>query len=120
MTMTKALVLAASHALVAAVGFAGGIYALPILIAPPAPSVAEVGAVASKAAFSGQFRRDLSSAPYESIVGDPRTMLEQVTCFGQLSVRHDPPGGLMLMGRLSYDDFWYDVHPLVRDVVRSP
>jgi hypothetical protein len=62
MTMTKALVLAASHALVAAVGFAGGIYALPILIAPPAPSVAEVGAVASKAAFSGQFRRDLTDS----------------------------------------------------------
>jgi iron complex outermembrane receptor protein len=55
----------------------------------------------------GQFRRDISSAPYESMVGDPRTMLENLTCFGQLSVRHDLPGGLMLMGRLAYDDFAY-------------
>jgi Electron transfer DM13 len=57
--MKKALILVTSHVVVAALGFAGGIYALPILIAPPAPSAAEVGVVAATAAFSGQFRRDL-------------------------------------------------------------
>jgi Electron transfer DM13 len=60
--MKKSLILVASHAVVAAVGFAGGIYALPILVAPPAPSAAEVGAVATRAAFSGQFRRDLTDS----------------------------------------------------------
>lgn len=60
--MKKALILVTSHAVVAALGFAGGIYALPILIAPPAPSAAEVGVVAAKAAFSGQFRRDLTDS----------------------------------------------------------
>lgn len=60
--MKKALILAGSHAVVAALGFAGGIYALPILTAPPAPSAAEVGAVAAKAVFTGQFRRDLADS----------------------------------------------------------
>jgi Electron transfer DM13 len=60
--MKKALLLIASHALMAAVGFAGGIYALPILVAPPAPSTVEVGAAAAKASFTGQFRRDLAGS----------------------------------------------------------
>lgn len=60
--MKKALFLVTSHAVVAMLGFAGGIYALPILIAPLAPSAAEVGEVATKAAFSGQFRRDLTDS----------------------------------------------------------
>lgn len=40
-------------------GFAAGVYLLPILIAPPAPSLAEVAAGAARATFSGEFRRDL-------------------------------------------------------------
>jgi hypothetical protein len=44
------------------VRFAGGIYALPILTAPPAPRAGEVGAVAAKASFTGQFRRDLDDS----------------------------------------------------------
>jgi hypothetical protein len=60
--MKKVLLLLLSHALVAAAGFAGGIYALPLLIAPPAPSAAEVGSVAAKASFTGQFRRDLAGS----------------------------------------------------------
>ena len=60
--MKKALFLVTSHAVVAMLGFAGGIYALPILIAPLAPSAAEVGEVAAKAACSGQFRRGLTDS----------------------------------------------------------
>ncbi len=48
-----------SHAAVAAAGFAGGIYTLPLLIEPPPPPVAEVAALSSQALFKGQFRRDL-------------------------------------------------------------
>jgi hypothetical protein len=62
MAMKTALILVASHGIVAAAGFAAGIYALPILVAPPAPSAADVNVVASKAAFSGQFRRDLTDS----------------------------------------------------------
>lgn len=62
MTLSRILALAVSHAAVAAVGFAGGIYALPILVAPAAPSAQEVGAVAAKASFTGEFRRDLKDS----------------------------------------------------------
>jgi hypothetical protein len=51
-----------SHGLIGAAGFAGGIYTLPILIAPPAPSAAEVSAVAESAAYRAEFRRDLKDS----------------------------------------------------------
>lgn len=58
----KKLLLLASHLLAVAVGFALGIYALPILIAPPAPSGSEVAAQASSARYVGTFRRDLKDS----------------------------------------------------------
>ncbi|MCV0437813.1 MAG: DM13 domain-containing protein [Hydrogenophaga sp.] len=60
--MKKALLLLVSHALVALAGFAAGIYLLPILIAPDSPEAAEVSALAEKAQFTGQFRRDLAGS----------------------------------------------------------
>jgi hypothetical protein len=45
-----------------AIGFALGVYLLPILIAPPAPSAAEVAVQAEKATYRGQFRRDLKDS----------------------------------------------------------
>jgi hypothetical protein len=60
--MRKLLVLVVSHALAAAAGFALGIYLLPILTAPQAPSAAEVAAVASGATYKGEFRRDLKDS----------------------------------------------------------
>lgn len=62
MTAAKAIVLTASHLVVAAIGFAGGIYALPILTAPPAPGAQEVRAAAMHARFSGHFRRGLKDS----------------------------------------------------------
>lgn len=56
------VILLVSHALIGAAGFAAGIYALPILIAPPAPSAAQVSAVAESATYSGEFRRDLQDS----------------------------------------------------------
>ena len=58
----RKLLLLATHLLAAAVGFAAGIYTLPILIAPPAPSEAEVQAQAAAAQFKGRFRRDLKDS----------------------------------------------------------
>lgn len=57
--MKRLLTLAASHALFAVAGFAAGIYMLPILTAPAAPSSTEVAAMAAGAEYTGQFRRDL-------------------------------------------------------------
>ena len=60
--MKKFLLLIISHAVVGAIGFAGGIYMLPILIAPPAPAEAEVLEIASQAQFTSEFRRDLAGS----------------------------------------------------------
>lgn len=56
------LLLLASHGAATAFGFAAGIYALPILVAPEAPSVAAVSAVAASATYSAEFRRDLKDS----------------------------------------------------------
>lgn len=58
----KKLLFVVSHLLVAAIGFAAGIYLLPILTAPPAPTAADVEAAAGVADFKGQFRRDLKDS----------------------------------------------------------
>jgi hypothetical protein len=58
----KKLVLLVTHALASGLGFALGIYALPILIAPPAPTSAEVSAQAGALSYRGRFRRDLKDS----------------------------------------------------------
>jgi hypothetical protein len=60
--MKKVLLLLASHVAVALIGFGAGIYFLPILTAPPAPSSSDVQAAADSAEFSGRFRRDLEGS----------------------------------------------------------
>lgn len=60
--MRRKLFLAVSHVLAAAVGFAMGIYALPILTAPAAPSAAEVASHTNQAMYTGRFRRDLKGS----------------------------------------------------------
>jgi hypothetical protein len=60
--LRKLLVLAATHLAAAGLGFAAGIYVLPILIAPPAPTAAEVKAAASEAQYTTQFRRNLKGS----------------------------------------------------------
>ena len=57
-----AVTLAVSHLVVAGVGFAGGIYALPILIAPKAPTTEEVKAASSQVQFTAEFKRDLKDS----------------------------------------------------------
>jgi len=58
----KLFVLLVSHLITLALGFGLGVYALPIIIAPQAPSVAEVQAQAAAAKYTGQFRRDLKDS----------------------------------------------------------
>ena len=61
--MTKRLLFPlATHGVVLAIGFALGIYALPILTAPAAPTAAETASAAGQAMFTGQFRRDLKDS----------------------------------------------------------
>lgn len=56
------LLLLASHAAVLAVGFALGVYLLPILVAPPPPAVTELQAARDGALYHGSFRRDLKDS----------------------------------------------------------
>jgi hypothetical protein len=58
----KKLLLVVSHLIAVAIGFALGIYALPILIAPAAPTQAQVASQAAAARYTGQFRRDLKGS----------------------------------------------------------
>jgi hypothetical protein len=62
MKLRSTLILLVSHALVAVLGFAAGVYTLPLLIAPAAPSAAEVKARAERARHTAQFRRDLKGS----------------------------------------------------------
>ena len=54
--------LVGTHLLVAAAGFAAGVYTLPILIAPSAPSSEQVAASQQQARYHGTFRRDLQDS----------------------------------------------------------
>jgi hypothetical protein len=60
--MKKIILLSASHAAVALLGFALGIYLLPILTAPDPPTTAQVREQASDIRFTGRFRRDLEDS----------------------------------------------------------
>lgn len=60
--MRKVILLVASHLAIGFLGFSVGIYALPILTAPPAPAASEVREAASDTQYSGQFRRDLEDS----------------------------------------------------------
>lgn len=62
--MKRILLLLISHAAAGAAGFALGIYFLPILTAPAAPTAAEVKAAASGAEYKGEFRRNLKGSDF--------------------------------------------------------
>ena len=58
----RILLLAITHAAALGVGFALGIYLLPILIAPDNPPTEEIRAAVSGAEFTTTFRRDLQDS----------------------------------------------------------
>ena len=58
----KWLILIVTHVGAIALGFALGVYFLPILIAPPAPDAAAVRTQAAQAAYKGEFKRNLKDS----------------------------------------------------------
>jgi len=60
----KKLVLLATHLAMLAIGFALGVYLLPVLTAPQAPTAGEVGAAVAAAQYKGQFRRNLKDSDF--------------------------------------------------------
>ncbi|MEM9359996.1 MAG: DM13 domain-containing protein [Pseudomonadota bacterium] len=62
--MFKWIFLAGSHAAMLAVGFALGIYFLPILTAPEGPDKAMLAATAKAAVYNGTLTRDLKGSDF--------------------------------------------------------
>ena len=62
--MKKLLVGLITHGIAVVIGFAAGIYALPILTAPDAPDEAMVQAAMSEAKYHGTFSRDLKGSDF--------------------------------------------------------
>lgn len=62
--MRKLPLLIVSHALFAAAGFAAGIYSLPILTAPSAPTTTEMATALGQAQYTGEFRRTLAGSDF--------------------------------------------------------
>ena len=58
----KRLLLVGSHLTALALGFALGVYLLPILVAPNAPSGAEIASSMGPTQWKAQFRRDLKDS----------------------------------------------------------
>lgn len=56
------IMLVATHCVIGVAGFGLGIYALPILTAPPAPSQSQVQELATQAQYSAVFRKDLKDS----------------------------------------------------------
>jgi hypothetical protein len=60
--MKKKLLLVGTHLIALAAGFALGIYLLPILVAPAAPTTAELASLMGPVVWKAQFRRDLKDS----------------------------------------------------------
>jgi hypothetical protein len=62
--MLKLLRMTITHGIALAIGFALGVYLLPVLIAPEAPSEAAVSESTRQAVFRATFRRDLPGSDF--------------------------------------------------------
>lgn len=84
--MARILILTITHVAIALAGFVAGIFALPIIMAPEAPSSQELVLAQGQASYRGEFRRDLHDSDFLHW-GE-----------GELSVG---PDTISLMGRLA-------------------
>ena len=84
--MRRWLVLATTHLAVLALGFAAGIYALPILTAPAAPDADVLDRVAAETLYAGRFVRDLrGSNRLHWGEGEVRVSRKHIAHFGHLA-----------------------------------
>ncbi|MCG3865834.1 MULTISPECIES: DM13 domain-containing protein [unclassified Photobacterium] len=64
MIFQKTITLLITHLLAGTLGIALGIYLLPILTAPTAPTPSEVSHLSTQAQYSGEFRKDLAGSDF--------------------------------------------------------
>ncbi len=75
-----------THGVALVLGFALGIYALPILTAPPGPDRAEIEAASANALFTGRFDRDLPGSDFLHWgEGEVRLMADKIVHDGKLA-----------------------------------
>ncbi len=75
-----------THTAALAIGFALGVYFLPILTAPPGPDRAAIEAASEGATFTGTFRRDLKGSDFLHWgEGEIRLMANRIVHDGSLS-----------------------------------
>lgn len=86
MKIQKLAFLTFTHIAMLAFGFAIGIYALPILTAPPAPSEADIKAISIQAKYRTEFIRDLKDSDALHW-GDGKVSINQnyITLLGKLA-----------------------------------
>ncbi|WP_068547723.1 DM13 domain-containing protein [Thalassotalea crassostreae] len=86
MKIQKIILLSFTHISMLAVGFVIGIYVLPILAAPPAPSALEINAVVSEADYQTEFVRELKGSDTLHW-GEGKVSLSQhyITLLGELA-----------------------------------
>lgn len=58
------VLLAFSHVTIGVLGFAIGIFSLPILTAPPAPTDVEISTMSAQSQYSAQFKTDLKGSDF--------------------------------------------------------
>ena len=84
--MFKVLRFLITHGIALCVGFALGIYMLPILTAPEGPSEAEVANAAQQAVFRAEFTRDLPGSDFLHWgEGEVSISPQQVTFMGDMA-----------------------------------
>ena len=84
--MRRFIVLAVSHAAVLLIGFALGIYALPILTAPATPDRAAIDSATAAPLFTGRFDRNLKGSDFLHWgEGEVRIGREHIAHIGRLA-----------------------------------
>lgn len=82
----RPFLLLVTHALALGLGFALGVYTLPILTAPPGPDKAALEATAATAEFKGKFDRNLKGSDFLHWgEGEVRIMRDRIAHAGRLS-----------------------------------
>jgi len=86
LAMLRWILLLATHTGAIAVGFALGVYMLPILTAPKSPDATELTAAAGSAQHSAKFRRDLKGSDLLHWgEGDVHVSKRQIVHIGRLA-----------------------------------
>ena len=73
--MRRWVILIATHLAMLAMGFAGGVYTLPILTAPQAPDAAALRTISAETLYAGRLARDLKGSDLLHCKRAARTVL---------------------------------------------